>query len=177
MRGFMPVGIMHCLAVELRPVIRRVLAARGHRSVVPLPVIQMMIYMAIEVVRAVEPRSSADEHAARNPFRAVISVWGAIVRRLFVVPVWANGRCANLHGYLRGSAIRCRKKQACSKSRQTKIFQRTHCFTSLDWRRAALRLVVSRHSSRRHLRQKPYRIDQGCRFRRLACRHSGSVRA
>ena len=116
-RGFMPVGVMHCLAVELRPVIRRVLAARGRRSVVALPVIQMMVYMTVKTRRSMEPGSSSDKYAPCKPFRAVISVRRARIWRFLIVPVRANGWRANLHGYLRGGPVRCRKKQAGSKSR------------------------------------------------------------
>ena len=57
-------SIMHCLTVKLRAMIRRVRSALRERSMVALAIVQMMVDMAIEVIRAVEPGSSADEHAA-----------------------------------------------------------------------------------------------------------------
>lgn len=98
--------IVHCLAVELRAVIHRVRSTLGEGSMVALPIIQMMVDMAVEVVRSVEPGSSADKYAACEPFRAVVSVRRAIVRRLFVVPIRANWWRANLDGYLRGGPVR-----------------------------------------------------------------------
>jgi hypothetical protein len=116
-RSFVSMGIMHCLAVELLAMLNWVRSALGRRSVVPLPIIEVMVDMTIEVFRAVEPGSRTDEHAACEPFRAVIAVRSTGIRRLFIVSIRANGRCADLHGYLCGSAVRRRKKQAYSKSR------------------------------------------------------------
>ena len=56
--------IVHCLAVELRAVIHRVRSTLGEGSMVALPIIQMMVDMAIKVVRSVEPGSRTDEYAA-----------------------------------------------------------------------------------------------------------------
>ena len=49
----------------------------------------MVIYMALEVFRAVIPRASANEHATRKPFRAIVTVWSTTIRSVVIVTVRA----------------------------------------------------------------------------------------
>lgn len=84
------------------------LSARGKTSVVAMAIVEMMIDMPIEMFRSVEPRTSADEYAAREPFRTVIAIRSAVVRRDFVVPVRTYGWCSNLDSNLRGGAVTSR---------------------------------------------------------------------
>jgi hypothetical protein len=56
--------VMHCLAVKFRTVFRGTLAARRHRPVVALSIIETMIDVPIEVFGPVKPRSSPDEQAS-----------------------------------------------------------------------------------------------------------------
>jgi len=130
MRRFVPMGIVHRLAVELGAVIDRMLAARGRRTVIALAVVEMVVYMAIEVIRAVKPGTCANEHPAREPLWTIVSVGSAVVRRNLVVAIRTNRRFSNLHGYLCRGPIRGSKKQASRNSRQTKIPQHPHNFTS-----------------------------------------------
>jgi hypothetical protein len=58
----MATWVMHRLAVKFCTVFRRMLAACWRRPVVALAVVQMMIDVSIEAVRAVKPRSSSDEY-------------------------------------------------------------------------------------------------------------------
>ena len=130
MRGFMSVRIMHGLTMKLSPMIDRVLAARGHRSVISLPVVQTMIHMAIETIRPMEPGSSTDEHATCEPLRTVISVRSAVVRGFLIVSVWAYRSSANLHRNLSWCAGASHGKQARSHSRHQKVLQSMHSFFS-----------------------------------------------
>jgi hypothetical protein len=150
-RRFVAVCVVHRLAVELGTVIDWARATLGRWSVITVPVIQVMVDMAIEMVWSVEPWSGAYKDAARKPFRAVVTVWCAGVWRLFIVTVWASGRSANFHGYLRRGPIRGRKKQARSKGHSSNIFQSTHNFTSCSWRQTSLQLVVSSNYRSPHL--------------------------
>src|ERR1700684_279403 len=49
----------------------------------------MGIYMSLEVFRAVIPRASANEHATRKPFRAIVTVWSTTIRSVVIVTVRA----------------------------------------------------------------------------------------
>ncbi len=69
--------VMHCLAVKLRAVFRRILAARRHWAVVALAIVEIMIDVPVEVIRPVIPGASPDEYAARKPLRAIITIRSA----------------------------------------------------------------------------------------------------
>lgn len=94
--------VVHGLAVELSAVGVRLFATSRKAAAVSLPVIEVVVYVAVEVIAAVKPRTSADEDAAVVPFRTVIAIWSAVIRWLLVVAVGAGGRRADLHGDLRG---------------------------------------------------------------------------
>ena len=102
--------VMHGLAVELRPVLRRMLAASRVSTTIAPAVIEIVIHMAVESIPPMKPRTGPDEQAARIPFRAVIAVWSAVVRGLFVISVRAFWCSADLNANLRGSSI-CREQQ------------------------------------------------------------------
>ncbi len=84
--------VMHRLTMEFRTVLSRTFAARRHRSMVALAIVEMMIDVSVKSARPVKPGSRTDEYTAREPFRSIISIRSAIVRRNLVVPVWANRR-------------------------------------------------------------------------------------
>ncbi len=84
--------IVHGASVELHPVLRWMLAARRHRAVIALAVIEVMIYVPIKVGWAVKPGSRADEHAARKPFRSVVTIRRAVIRRNLVIAIRTNRR-------------------------------------------------------------------------------------
>lgn len=90
-------SIMHCLAVELLAMLDGVLTAGRHRSVVAMAIVEVMVHMTVEVIWPVKPWSCSDEDAAIEPLGAVVSVRSAIVRRLLVVTVGADGWSAYLH--------------------------------------------------------------------------------
>jgi hypothetical protein len=58
--------------------------------------IEAVINVAMEVVRAVEPRTGSDEHAAVEPLGPVVPVWGAVVWGGVVVAVRAVRRCSDI---------------------------------------------------------------------------------
>ena len=63
-RSFMPMRVVHGLTVEWSAMLYRVCSTLGVRSVIPLPVIEVMVDMAIETRRAMKPRAGTDEYAA-----------------------------------------------------------------------------------------------------------------
>jgi len=89
-RGLMAMRVMHCFAAKLRTVFRWMLAARGHTPMVALAIVETMIDVSIEMLRSVVPRPRTDEPTTDEPFRAIVAVRSAVVRRDFVVSVRAN---------------------------------------------------------------------------------------
>jgi len=59
-----------------------------------------IVYMTLEVVRAMKPLSSADENATSKPFRAVVAVGSAIIWSDVIVAVGTIRCSSNLHGNL-----------------------------------------------------------------------------
>ena len=59
--------------------------------------IEMVVYVAVEVVTAMKPRTGANEHATRKPFRAVIAVRSTIIRRVVIVTVRAVRSRSNVN--------------------------------------------------------------------------------
>ncbi len=62
---------------------------------------ETVIYVAAELVRAVKPRTRANENAIRKPLGAVIAVGGAVVGRDVVVTVGTHGCRSDLDADLR----------------------------------------------------------------------------
>jgi hypothetical protein len=56
--------VVHRLAVKLCAVFRWTLAARWHRPVVALAIVEMMIDVSVEVISPVIPRARPDENTA-----------------------------------------------------------------------------------------------------------------
>jgi hypothetical protein len=115
---FMSMRVMHGLAMELSPMVDWVLATPRRRPVVALAIVKMVVYVAIEVIRPMKPRTSPDKYATGEPFRTVITIRRAGIRGFFVIAVGANRRSTNFHRHLSGcgSARTGHKKQASSKS-------------------------------------------------------------
>lgn len=93
--GFMAPAVALLVALEMlhvpcRVSVVRVLAAARQMALVPVMRIEVVVHMAVEVPRPVEPWSRADKHAAIEPFRPVIAVWSAVVGRVIEVPVRAH---------------------------------------------------------------------------------------
>jgi hypothetical protein len=61
---------------------------------------EMVIYVAMEAGWSVKPRARPNEDAACKPFRAIVPIGGAIVRRDIVVPIGTHRRNSDLDVYL-----------------------------------------------------------------------------
>jgi hypothetical protein len=68
-----------------------VIAAVRYRASITTVGIEMVIYMAAKVFRAVKPRASTDEDTAAEPFRTVVAVGSTGVRSEVVIAVRACG--------------------------------------------------------------------------------------
>ena len=96
----MATEIMHRISMELSAVLSGTFAASGERPVVAVAIVEMMIDVPVKAFGSVEPRSRADEYAAREPLRAIVTVRRAIIRRNLVVSVRANRRLSDAYGNL-----------------------------------------------------------------------------
>ena len=85
-------AIMHCLAMKLGTALRRSLAARRHRAMVALAIVEMMIDMSVEMIPSVIPGTRTDENSAREPLRTIVAVGRTAIRGALVVPIWTNRR-------------------------------------------------------------------------------------
>jgi|ERR1700677_414640 len=76
------------------------LAAGWMWTVIAVVRMETVIYVAMEIGWAVEPGASADEDAADKPFRSVIAVGGAVVRRNVIIAVRTLRRDSDVHAHL-----------------------------------------------------------------------------
>src|ERR1017187_2227758 len=60
-------------------------------AVIAMLWIERVIDPAMEVVGAMKPRADTDENAAVEPFRAVVAVGNAVIRRVVIVTVGTVG--------------------------------------------------------------------------------------
>jgi hypothetical protein len=61
---FMAMRVMHCVAMKFRAVFGWMFASRRETAMVALAIIEMMINVAVEVLRPVKPGSRTNENAA-----------------------------------------------------------------------------------------------------------------
>ena len=61
---------------------------------------ETVIYVASEVVSAMKPRARANEDATRKPFRTIVALWGAVIRRDVIVTVGTFRRNSDVDAYL-----------------------------------------------------------------------------
>jgi hypothetical protein len=64
--------------------------------------IEAVINVAVEVVRAVEPRASSDKNPAVEPLGSVVSIWGAVVWSEVVEAIRADRFWSDIHRDLGG---------------------------------------------------------------------------
>ena len=88
--SFVPHGVMHGLTAEGCAVWGGSGSTGGLWAAVTLAIIQAVIHVAVEAIRTVKPRACSDEPSANEPFRPIVTVRGAIVRRRLIVPVGTN---------------------------------------------------------------------------------------
>ena len=80
-------SITHLVSVE---VIEGLISTLRMWTNVAVMWVEAVINVAEEVVGAVEPRASSEEHAAVEPLGSVVPIWGAVVRGNVVVAIRAN---------------------------------------------------------------------------------------
>jgi len=77
--------------VHLIHTVPSVIATVRYRTSITTVDIEMVIYMAAKVIRAVKPRTGTDEDSAGEPFRTVVAVGSTGVRSEVVIAVRACG--------------------------------------------------------------------------------------
>jgi hypothetical protein len=76
--------------------VERLLSVFRHRAYITVVRIIAIINVAVEAMRAVEPRASADEHPANEPIGPIVAIRSAGVRRIVKVPIRTHRRHANI---------------------------------------------------------------------------------
>ncbi len=97
-------------------VIERLSAAPRQWPMIAMMRIVAIIYMSIEAMRTVEPRTRADEEAASKPVWSIVAIGSAIIRGIIEVSIWADGSRANRNADLRRGLRATGQEQSCSKS-------------------------------------------------------------
>lgn len=118
-------AITHLVAVEMIIVMGEVfrigmIAVMRIRPVVAVAGIVVTIYMTVEIMMAMKPRSGSDENAVVEPFRSVVSPWCAVVWRKIVVAVWTYGLGSDGDRYLGRRGGRGDQERGCGESGQNK---------------------------------------------------------
>jgi hypothetical protein len=123
MSAYVAVPISHLVSVEM---VESPLSTLRMRTNVAMMWIEAVINVAVEAMRAVEPRAGSDKHAAVEPLRPVIAVWGAVIWREVVVAIRASRLRSDIDRYLGGR--RARHQQSCHQGRKSKEFPIAHEF-------------------------------------------------
>jgi hypothetical protein len=95
------VPIMHFITFEAGYLIGmlcrfRFLANLWHRSFVAVFRIVLIIYVTLEMFRAVIPRAGANEHTVTKPFWAIVAVGRTAIRRVVIVTIRTLRRRPNV---------------------------------------------------------------------------------
>ena len=95
------VPITHLISLEvvhvIDPVLRtRVLPTLGNGAVITVLNIKVVIYVAPEVRRAMEPWTSTDKNTAGKPLRTIVPVGRTTVGSVVVVTIGTRRRDANI---------------------------------------------------------------------------------
>jgi hypothetical protein len=83
--------------------------------------VEVVVYVAVEVFRPMEPWTSADELSFGEPFRAIVAIGRAGVRGVVVVTVRARGRGAGCDLDLRGAGDRSGKADSQEDCKREKL--------------------------------------------------------
>jgi hypothetical protein len=130
------VSVMHFIAVEVFggavPSFTGLLSGVRKLTVVSMVRMKVVVYVATEVGWTVKPGAGTDEDSAGKPLRTVVSVWRAAVRRGFVISIGAGRGDADIHADLSICFRSIRYEAQTGDSRECKIFETTHTFTSCD---------------------------------------------
>ena len=109
---------------------------------VALPEVEMMIDVSVKMFRSVIPGSRPYKYTVREPLRAVVAIWSAVVWGDLVVTVRTNRRFPNAYRNLRRCVMARSNKQANSNGQKTEVFQCLHGVP------LPVRLQVLKHVSR-----------------------------
>jgi hypothetical protein len=124
----MPAAITHLVPFEVLDFIEMLprfwpIANLRHGAFVPMIRVEAVIYVTPKVFVTMKPRANTDENPATKPFRAVVAVRSAGVRRDVIVTVRTHRGRSNANGDL-SVHFRSRHGQENSSHRsQSKIFQ------------------------------------------------------
>jgi hypothetical protein len=99
------VSITHFVCFKVRNLIQTLsrfgpIATGWPWAIITVLRMKTVIYVAMEIGRAVKPRASTNEDASRKPLRAIVPIGGTFVRRGIVVPIRTHRRNSDLDGYL-----------------------------------------------------------------------------
>lgn len=130
--SMLAVLFMEALSPEMRIVLRMhsmpiALASPRERPMVTVVRIEVIVYVTAKMFRPMEPRSRSNKDTARKPFRSVVSVGRACIRRIIKIPIRTNRRCSDRHTELRRGCLRSGdKEQHSSNSRQDENLESLH---------------------------------------------------
>jgi hypothetical protein len=94
---FLPLMTSEVLYGSVVPFPLGMFVAIGHVATVPIPHIVVTIYMPAKMLPAMEPWSRSYEDAVREPFRPIVAIGSARIRRVVIVPVRASRFRSNLN--------------------------------------------------------------------------------
>src|ERR1700733_12097718 len=77
------------------------LTTARHSSVITAVWVEAIVHISVEPRAAMEPRSCSDEDAAAEPFRPIVPIRRAWIRRVIVIAVGTHRRSPDLNGHLR----------------------------------------------------------------------------
>jgi hypothetical protein len=126
------VRVMPGLAVKLRTMFGRMLAAAWIRSVITFTEVEVMVDVSVEMLRPMEPWPCSDKNASIEPLRTIVAIGSAVIGRNFIVSVragrWSSYTDRNLgRSFVSGSDEQTRRKR-----HQTKMPEYFHK-TSFHW--------------------------------------------
>ena len=101
-----------------------------HRTFIAMLRMEPVIHVAAEVGRAMKLRAGANEDATGKPFRAVVAVGSAGIRRNVIVSVRADGSHSNFDGDLRLHFRSGYRQEDSGNSGECKTFESVHNFSS-----------------------------------------------
>ena len=153
MLRYMSAPVAHLVTVEVLEMAGRaiggcMLTSLWKAAVVAVMLVKVVINIAMEVTRPMEPWPCADEQAVIEPLRPVITVGSAIVGRPIVVAVGARWRSPVSHPHADIGMVRsaAQKQQGRHQKKKTPDSQHKQNLTPTDWDEWRLGWVARRGS-------------------------------
>ena len=81
-------------------VVELAFAASGQRPDITMMRVKAVVDVAVETMRAMEPRACAEKHPPNEPIWSIVAIRRTVIWGVVKVPVRANGRHSNTDGYL-----------------------------------------------------------------------------